>query len=104
MDGAMMGAAKRDGEFITGFTTQSARLREAQMMCVGRLAAAEQAGLLRDKTQVLAVAISAWSAEGENALVDARCQVGIVHRWRGFLLRRSRNCELARRCCERLNN
>ena len=48
MRGAVMDAAEWDGKFITGLTAQRAWLHVSQMMGVGRLAPADEAGLLHD--------------------------------------------------------
>ena len=41
----MMTSAERDGEFVTDFETQGSGLRKPQVMRIGRLPAADQAGL-----------------------------------------------------------
>ena len=41
----MMTAAERDGELVADFETQGSRLRKPQVMRIGRLPAANQAGL-----------------------------------------------------------
>src|SRR5262245_55329713 len=71
MDGAVMRAAERDGEFIARFAAQGAWLHVAQMMGIGRLAAADEARLLHDITKVLAAAIAPRGRNREDALVDA---------------------------------
>ena len=45
---------------------------EAQMVRVGGLAAADEAGLLGDIAQVLPVAVATRRRDREDALIDAR--------------------------------
>ena len=68
---AVMHAAERHRELIAHLAAERARLREAQMMRVGGLAAADQAGLLGHEPQMLFVAIAFWLGQREDALVDA---------------------------------
>jgi hypothetical protein len=42
---AMVAAAERNGELVTDFETQGARLGKPQMMRIGRLPVADEAGL-----------------------------------------------------------
>ena len=65
-----MGTAERDREFIARFTTKRARLHELQVMGIGGLAGAQEAGLLGNVPEVLLVAVAAWRAQREHALVD----------------------------------
>ena len=67
----VVGPAKRYGKLVADLATEGARLREAQMMGIGRLTATDEAGLLGHVAQVLAVAIAAWGCDRERALVDA---------------------------------
>ena len=71
MDGAMMRAAERDGEFIAGLAAERPRLQVAKMMCVRLFAAADEARLLGNIAKVLAVAIAPRCGNDEHALVDA---------------------------------
>ena len=71
MDRAVMRAAQRDGEFIADLAAEGPRLQVAQMVRVGLFAAADEAGLLRDKAKMLAVAIAPRRRDREHALVDA---------------------------------
>ena len=41
----MMTATERDGELVTDFETQRSRLSKSQVMRIGRLTAADEAGL-----------------------------------------------------------
>ena len=67
---AMMPAAKRDRELITDFEAQRARLGEAQVVRVGRMASANKAWLRSDKPQVRFIAPTFGLGQGEHALVD----------------------------------
>src|SRR5215510_5925573 len=77
MDRAMMRAAERDGEFVARFAAERPWLRVAKMMRIGLLAAANEARLLGDKTQMLPVTIAPRSCKDEHALVDAVGPVGV---------------------------
>jgi hypothetical protein len=52
---AMMGAAKRHRELIADFAPQCSGLREAEMVGIARLAAADETWLGGDKVQVVLV-------------------------------------------------
>jgi hypothetical protein len=71
MDGAVMRAAERDGEFIAHFAAQRPRLQVAKMMRIGLFAAANEARLLGNIAKVLAVTIAPRCRNDEHALVDA---------------------------------
>src|SRR5215475_5106241 len=71
MDGAVMRAAERDGEFIARFAAERPRLQVAKMMRIGLFASADETRLLGDITKVLPVAIAARGSNREDALVDA---------------------------------
>src|SRR5215831_3767908 len=71
MDRAVMRAAQWHGKLIAGPAAERARLQIAKMMRVGWSAAADKARLFGDIAKVLAVAITPWRSNGENALVDA---------------------------------
>jgi len=49
MDGAVMRAAERDGEFVARFAAERPRLQVAKMMRIGLFAAADEARLLGDE-------------------------------------------------------
>ena len=66
---AVMGAAKRNGEFITRLATECPRLHELQVMRIGRLAGTQEARLLGNKPQMLLVAVAAGRTQCEHALV-----------------------------------
>jgi len=70
MDRAVMDTAEGHGEFIAGSTAERARLQVAKMMRVGWPATADEARLLGDIAKVLAVAITPWGGNGEDAFVD----------------------------------
>jgi hypothetical protein len=77
MQGAVVTPAQRDGKFVADLAAQGAGLSEAEMVRVGRFAAADNAGLSHDEPQVRLIAVASRFAEGERALVDPR------HRRRG---------------------
>jgi hypothetical protein len=70
MQFAMVTATQRNGELVTDFATECRVLREAQMMSVRRLSAANQARLLGNEPDMIAVAQPARLREIENALID----------------------------------
>ena len=70
MNCAMVGAAKRNGEFIAGLAAKRARLHKSNVMRVRGLAAAQQARLLRHEAEMLLVPVAVGSAQREHALVD----------------------------------
>src|SRR5215472_9780428 len=71
MDGAVMRAAERDGEFVARFAAERPWLQVAKMMRIGLFAAANEARLLGDITKVLPVTIAPRRSNREDALVDA---------------------------------
>src|SRR5262249_17329554 len=75
MDGAVMRAAGRDGEFVARFAAERPRLEIAKMMRIGLFAAADETRLLGDITKVLRVTIAPRSRKDERVLVDA---VGLI--------------------------
>jgi hypothetical protein len=70
MDFAVVTAAKRDGELVAGFPAQGPALSEAEMVGVAGLPAADQAGLSRDVTKVVAVADAPRLREGKRGFVN----------------------------------
>ena len=68
----MMTAAERYGELVADFETERSGLREAQVMRIGRLPAADQAGLRSHESQMGFVAKTLGLGDGENALIDLR--------------------------------
>jgi hypothetical protein len=75
MDGAVMRAAERDGEFVAGFAAESPRLQVAKMMRIGLFAAADETRLLGDISKVFPVPIAPRCGDDERGLVDA---VGLI--------------------------
>ena len=75
MDGAVMRAAERDGEFVAHLAAERPRLQVAKMMRIGLFAAADETRLLGNITKVLPVTIAPRSRKDEPALVDA---VGLI--------------------------
>jgi len=71
MDGAMMRAAERDGEFVARFAAERPWLQITKMMRIGLFAAAYEARLLGNVAKVLPVAIAPRCSNWEDTLVDA---------------------------------
>jgi hypothetical protein len=67
----MMDSTERDREFVAHLAAERARLREAEMMWIRWLAAADEAGLGGDETKVRLVAIAPGLGDRQDALVDA---------------------------------
>jgi hypothetical protein len=67
---AMMSATQGDGELIADLAAEGAALGKAQVVGVRGLAAADQAGALDDRPDMVAVANPARLGQGEQALVD----------------------------------
>ena len=74
----MVDAAERDGELIAHLAAECARLHEAEVVGIGGLAGAHQAGLLSDKPKVLLVAIASRFGKLEHAIVDAGAPAATV--------------------------
>ena len=79
VNGPMVGAAERNGEFVADPAPHGSRLHEPQMVSVRRLPSAQKARLRRHELQMGAVAIAARFAEGKGAFVDMP-EDGVVHR------------------------
>src|SRR4029077_19220588 len=77
MDLTVMAAAQRHGEFITDFAPECAVLREAQMMRICGLAAANETGLFGHKPHMIPVTNAARLRIGQMGLVDA-CGPGLA--------------------------
>src|SRR5258706_16384268 len=71
MDGAVMRAAERDGEFVARFAAESPRLQVAKMMRIGLFAAADETCLSGNVAKVLPAAIATRCSNREDTLVDA---------------------------------
>jgi hypothetical protein len=67
---AVMGTAEGDDELVTDLLSESARLGKAQVMRIAGLPAADEAGLLVNKAQVLPIALSRylWQDNGVVAM------------------------------------
>jgi len=68
----MMTAAERNGELVADFETQGSGLGKPQMVRIGRLPAADQAGLRGHESQMGFVTKTLGFGNGQNALVDLR--------------------------------
>ena len=77
MESAVVAPAQRDDVFVADLAAQRARLGEAEVVGIGRFAAADDAGLGGDEHQVRLVAVPARFAESQRALVDPG------RRWQG---------------------
>ena len=66
----MMPAAERHGKLVADFETERSGLRKPQMMRIGRLPAANQAGLRGHKSQMRFVAKTPGLGDSENALIN----------------------------------
>ena len=70
VDVAVVASAERHGELVTDFAAECAALCEAEMVGIAGLPAADQARLLRDVTEVVAIADAPRLREGKRGLVD----------------------------------
>ena len=68
----MMTAAERDGELVADFEAERSGLRKPQVMRIGRLPAADEAGLRGDELQMGLVTQPLGLGDGQKALVDLR--------------------------------
>src|SRR5215472_5604339 len=68
---AMMPAAEWDHELVADLAAERAGLGKSEVVGVRGLATAQETRLLRDKAQVLPVAIATRRRDREDALVDA---------------------------------
>ena len=95
MRAAMMPSTEWNSELVADLAAERARLCEAEVMGVRRLAATDEAGLLGDEAKVHSIAVTARFGNREDALVDAfgRITVGSMHRKR---LRRGRRRDCMR--------
>ena|SRR6478672_8484733 len=71
VDGPVMQATERDREFIARFAAQRAWLDVPKMMRVRWLAAADEARLLSDEAQMLAISIPARCSERQGAFINS---------------------------------
>jgi len=77
MQFAMMSAAEWHREFVADLTIECTRLREAQMVWIGRPPAADQARLLDHMPDMIAVANAARFGEDKHGLVYLSCRAGL---------------------------
>src|SRR5262245_23384288 len=70
MNSTVMDAAEWHRELVAGFAADRTGLHESQVMRIRRLARAEQARLLGDEPKMGLVAVAAWRAHSEYALVN----------------------------------
>src|SRR5580698_6198842 len=68
---AVMSTAERHGELVADLATERPALGKAHMMGVAGVTAADQAGLLRHKVHMLAIADAPRLGMAENGLIDA---------------------------------
>ena len=70
MQFAMMTAAERHGELVADLAAERPALGKAQVMGVGRLAAADQTRLLRHKAHMVAIADAPRLGMRKNRFID----------------------------------
>jgi hypothetical protein len=75
---AVVAAAQRNGELITHFAGESATLRKAKVVRIGRKPAAHEARVARDQPDVIAIAYPPRFRQRQHALVDGVATVKIV--------------------------
>ncbi len=68
----MMSPTQRHSEFVTDLAADGPVLRKAQVMGIARLATANQAGLLRDKPDMRAIANAPRFRMYQNRFVHRR--------------------------------
>ena len=74
----MMSPAERHREFVADLATECTRLRETQVVWVGRPATADQAGLLNHMPDMIAVANAARFGEDKHGFVYPSCRAGVL--------------------------
>jgi hypothetical protein len=57
-------------EFVTYLSSERTRLREGEVVGIGRLSSAYEAGLLGDKSEMLLIAVASRLGNRKGALVD----------------------------------
>jgi hypothetical protein len=94
MNGAVMRAARRDSEFVTGLAAERSWLRISKMMWIRWLAAADEACLLSNVAQMLPVAIPARCSNRGREACDLRqkliaqcCRLARIEHLSGVALR-----------------
>jgi hypothetical protein len=70
MELAMVATAERDSELVADLAAQRPALGKAQMMGIAGLPATNQAGLLGDMPEVLAIANPPDHGQGKGGFVD----------------------------------
>jgi hypothetical protein len=70
MDVAVVATTQRNSELVADLATERPALGKAQMVCIARLPAANQTGLLGYVADVVAIADPPRLGEGESGLVD----------------------------------
>ena len=75
---AMMSPAERHREFVADLATECTRLRETQMVWIGRPPAADQARLLNHMPDMIAVTNATRFGEDEHTLVYLSCRAGLL--------------------------
>jgi hypothetical protein len=67
---AVMVPAQRDSELIADLATERPALREAEVMGIRRLSAANQARVPSDEFDVISITNPAWLKEEQRALIN----------------------------------
>jgi hypothetical protein len=83
MNLAMMASAECDDPLVADLSSKRAALCKAQMMCIGGCAAADEARLGRDKSEMILVPDATRLGMGKWALVNAlagECLIGVACR------------------------
>jgi len=75
---AMMSAAERHREFVADLAAECTRLREAQMVWIGRPPAADQARLPNHMPDMIAVTNAPRFGEDKHNLVYLSCRAGLL--------------------------
>ena len=76
---AMMASTECDNPLVADLSSKCAALREAQMMGIGRCAAANEARLGRDESQMILVPNAPRLGMGKFALIDSlRCDMTLT--------------------------
>jgi hypothetical protein len=77
MDLTVVRATERHRELVADLATERTRLREAQMVWVGRPPTANQTRLFHEMPDVVAVAKATRLRKGERTFFDLRCPLGL---------------------------
>ena len=76
----MVTSAQRDGELVADLSPEGAALHEAEVVGVCGLSSADQAGVGRDKLDMIAVAMPSRLWQRQNTLIDRLCPPAAVLR------------------------